>query len=49
MTKTSVNIRMDEDLKNQFSAFCKDVGMSMTTIFNLFAQKQLKRIGYLLI
>ena len=29
MAQTSVNIRMDEDLKKQFDNFCSDVGMSM--------------------
>lgn len=30
MAQTSVNIRMDADLKRQFEAFCSDMGMSMT-------------------
>lgn len=38
MAQTSINVRMDEDLKRQFSAFCDDVGMSMTTAFNIFAK-----------
>ncbi len=42
MAQTSVNIRMDEDLKRQFNAFCKDVGMTMTTAFNVFAKKTVK-------
>ena len=36
---TNVNIRMDADLKNQFEAFCKDVGLTMTAAFNVFAKK----------
>ena len=36
---TNVNIRMDADLKRQFEAFCADMGMSMTTAFNIFAKK----------
>lgn len=38
MAQTSVNIRMDEDLKKQFDNFCSDVGMSMTTVFCIFAK-----------
>lgn len=39
MAQTSVNIRMDADLKRQFEAFCTDMGMSMTTAFCIFAKK----------
>lgn len=38
MAQTNVNIRMDEDLKKQFDAFCSDVGMNMTTAFCIFAK-----------
>lgn len=38
MAQTSVNIRMDEDLKRQFDAFCSDVGMTMTTAICVFAK-----------
>ena len=39
MANTSVNIRMDSDLKKQFEAFCNDMGMNMSTAFNIFAKK----------
>ena len=39
---TNVNIRMDADLKRQFEAFCADMGMSMTTAFNIFAKKAVR-------
>ena len=42
MAQTNVNIRMDSDLIKQFSAFCEDMGMSMTTAFNLFAKKTVR-------
>ena len=38
MAQTNINIRMDEDLKKQFDAFCSDIGMSMTTAFCVFAK-----------
>lgn len=38
MAQTNVNIRMDEDLKKQFDAFCNDIGMNMTTAICVFAK-----------
>ena len=38
MAQTNINIRMDEDLKRQFEAFCSDIGMNMTTAFCVFAK-----------
>lgn len=39
MAQTNVSIRMDADLKKKFDAFCSDMGMTMTTAFNIFAKK----------
>ena len=39
---TNVNICMDADLKRQFEAFCADMGMTMTTAFNVFARKAVR-------
>ncbi|MCD7761999.1 MAG: type II toxin-antitoxin system RelB/DinJ family antitoxin [Lachnospiraceae bacterium] len=39
MANINVNIRMDSDLKQQFEAFCSDMGMTMSTAFNIFAKK----------
>ena len=38
MVQTSINIRIDADLKKQFDAFCARIGMNMTTAFNVFAK-----------
>ena len=38
MAQTTISIRMDNQLKQQFELFCNDVGMSMTTAFNIFAK-----------
>ena len=48
MAQSSINVRMDEDLKRQFSAFCDDVGMSMSTAFCIFAKTAVreKRIPF---
>ena len=45
MASTNINIRMDSDLKMQFEAFCADMGMTMTTAFNIFAKKAVRGIG----
>ena len=42
MANTNINIRMDADLKQQFEAFCSDMGMTMTTAFNIFARKAVR-------
>lgn len=42
MAQTSINIRMDSELKRQFEEFCADVGMSMTTAFTVFAKKAVR-------
>lgn len=39
MAQTMVNFRMDEDLKKSMENVCKDMGMSMTTAFIIFAKK----------
>ena len=42
MASTSINIRMDSELKKQFEDFCEDVGLTMTAAFNLFAKKTVR-------
>lgn len=39
MAQAMVNFRMDEDLKKNMEQVCKDMGMSMTTAFTIFATK----------
>lgn len=38
MGQTNINIRMDENLKKQFELFCNELGLTMTTAFNIFAK-----------
>ena len=38
MPQATFSIRMDEDLKNEFSSLCDSFGMSMTTAINVFAR-----------
>ena len=39
MGQTTVNIRMDETLKKNMEQTCKELGMSMSTAFTIFAKK----------
>lgn len=36
---TMVNFRMDADLKRSMESACRDMGLSMTTAFTIFATK----------
>ncbi|MEE3428701.1 MAG: type II toxin-antitoxin system RelB/DinJ family antitoxin [Ruminococcus sp.] len=38
MAQTNVNIRMDDSTKKAFDAFCKEIGISVSSAFNLFAR-----------
>ena len=38
MAQTTVNIRMDEELKKQVESLFSDFGMNMTTAFTIFAK-----------
>ncbi|MBQ6796124.1 MAG: type II toxin-antitoxin system RelB/DinJ family antitoxin [Clostridia bacterium] len=39
MAQTMVNFRMDEELKASMEQVCKEMGMSMTTAFTIFATR----------
>ena len=38
MSQTTLNVRMDEDLKARFDAFCAAVGMNASVAVNLFVK-----------
>ena len=38
----NVNIRMDDATKKQFDAFCNEVGIPVSTVFNMFAKRVVK-------
>lgn len=42
MATSTVNIRMDSELKRQFEAFCSDMGLSVTAAFTVFAKKAVR-------
>lgn len=39
MAQAIVNFRMDEDLKKNMEKVCKEMGLSMTSAFTIFATK----------
>ncbi len=39
MAQAMINFRMDEELKKNMEETCKDLGLSMTTAFTIFAKK----------
>ena len=43
MAQTNINIRMDENLKREFDDICNDMGLTMTTAFNVFAKTVVRR------
>ncbi|MDR3279478.1 MAG: type II toxin-antitoxin system RelB/DinJ family antitoxin [Synergistaceae bacterium] len=38
MAQTTLSVRMDENVKRQFDAFCDEVGMNASVAVNLFAK-----------
>lgn len=43
MAQTNINIRMDETLKKQFDHLCNELGLNMTTAFNIFAKTMVRQ------
>ena len=38
MAQTTINIRIDSQLKSDFEEFCNNVGMNISVAFNMFAK-----------
>lgn len=45
MPQSSINIRMDEDLKKKFEEICIDLGLNMSVAFNVFAKAVVRKKG----
>ena len=45
MAQTNVNIRMDDVLKQQFDTLCNELGLTMSTAFNIFAKTMVRQQG----
>lgn len=39
MAQTLINIRIDEDIKKNMEDICKELGLTMSAAFNIFARK----------
>ena len=39
MAQTLINIRIDEDVKKSMEETCKELGITMSAAFNIFARK----------
>ena len=39
LAQTLVNVRMDEEVKRSMEETCKELGITMSTAFNIFARK----------
>lgn len=42
MAQTTLNVRMDEDVKREFDAFCSKVGLNPSVAVNMFARAVLR-------
>jgi DNA-damage-inducible protein J len=43
MAQTNINIRMDDGLKKQAEALFGDLGMNMSTAFNIFVRQSVRQ------
>ena len=48
MAQTLINLRIDEDVKKSMEELCKELGITMSAAFNIFARKMIreKRIPF---
>lgn len=44
-TTTNISIRMDSDLKTQADALFSELGMNLTTAFNIFVRQSIREGG----
>ncbi len=45
MSMTTVSVRMEDSTKEEFSEICEQIGMNMTTAFNIFAKAVVREHG----
>ena len=45
MGQTNINIRMDEGLKREFDKLCNELGLNMSSAFNIFARTVVRKKG----
>ncbi len=42
MAQTLINFRIDEQIKKQMEQICSELGITMSTAFNIFAKKMIR-------
>ena len=42
MSQTTLNVRMDKEIKERFDAFCADAGLNASVAVNMFARAVLR-------
>jgi len=42
MKSVNVTVRLDEEVKREFDSFCENVGINITTAFNMFIKATLR-------
>lgn len=42
MAQTTINVRIDEDLKKQFEEFCRETGLNISTAINIYIKAVVK-------
>ena len=45
MATTTMTVRMDSDLKRDAEQLCKEMGMTLSTAFNIFAKTMVRKRG----
>ena len=45
MGQTTISVRMDDELKQQFDSVCNELGLSMSTAVTILARKMARRQG----
>lgn len=43
MAQANINIRTDADLKRDFERLCQDIGMNISTAFNIFMRQSVNK------
>ena len=43
MAQTSINIRLDDTLQQQFDLLCNELGLNMSTAFTIFAKTMVRQ------
>ncbi len=45
MTQANINIRIDKNLKEQFDNLCEELGVTMSSLINIFIKRAVREQG----